>query len=193
MKNLLKTPVEPSALNKQVDQEIDRLAGQIRRFRVDSQRFFAGDLKLPPDDLRERIGTELRRLRSSSLKGARANFRLGTLEAQFQSHLDLYGRRLRAREQGQAPAKPVAKKPEAQPEQGVIFGMRDNTAAVQALYGSLHQRNPKMSYEKFNAYINRQAEAIRSKTGCREIQFRIAVQDGKTKLKAKPMRRGAQR
>ncbi len=178
------------AANVQVDQDIDRLAASIRRFRVDSQRFFAGDLKLPPDELRERIGTELRRLRNSSLNGARANFRLGTLEAQFQSHLDLYGRRLRAREQGQSSS--VAKTTKvavADPAVGVVLGAQDNSAAVEALYGSLQQRNQGMSFEKFSAYIQRQADVIRNKTGCREIQFRVAVQDGKTKLKAKPIRR----
>ncbi len=181
--------MDVTAANRQLDQEIDRLTVSIRKFRVDSQRFFAGDLKLPPDDLRDRIGAELRRLRGTGLKGAAANFRLGSLEAQFQSHLDLYGRRLRAREQGQA--RPVAKVDQdsaADPTKGVILGVQDNSAAVQALYGSLHNRNPGMSFEKFNAYIQRQADVIRTKTGCREIQFRIAVQDGKTKLKAKPIR-----
>ena len=43
----------------------------------------------------------------------------------------------------------------------------------------------------FRAYIDRQAEAIRKKTGCAEIQFRIAVEEGKMKLKARPLRRPA--
>ena len=45
-----------------------------------------------------------------------------------------------------------------------------------------------MDLDRFGAYLERQAEAIRSKTGCREIQFRVAVEDGKMKLKAKPIR-----
>ena len=48
-----------------------------------------------------------------------------------------------------------------------------------------------MDIERFRSYIQHQAEVIRTKTGCREIQFRIAVQDGKMKLKARPIRQGS--
>ena len=189
MKNALKTSAPNLEAGKNLEREIDRLAASIRKFRVDSQRFFAGDLPMPPEELRERITAKLRQLRSTSLKGAGANFRLGTLEAQFQSHLDLFGRRLRARELGGTrPAASVEKPPAADPEKGVIFGRGDTTAAVESLYQGLYRRNPKMDLDRFRDYIHRQAEVIRDKTGCREIQFRIAVQDGKTKLKAKPVR-----
>ena len=175
--------------NKKLEREIDQLAALIQKFRVDSQRFFAGDLLLPPEEMRDKIVAELRRLRGSGLKGAAASFRLGSLEAQFQSHLDLFGRRLRAREQGAAGVAARAESASTpDPEKGVILGQRDSSAAVEALFKGLYQRNPTMDLERFRAYIQRQAETIRAKTGCREIQFRIAVQDGKTKLKAKPVR-----
>ena len=48
-----------------------------------------------------------------------------------------------------------------------------------------------MDLGRFRAYLDRQAEVIRKKTGCAEIQFRIAVEEGKMKLKAKPLRRPA--
>ncbi len=191
MKNVFKAPADGFAANKQLQQDIDRLAVSIQRFRVDSQRFFAGDLKLPPDELREKITSDLRRLRGASLKGAAVNFRLGTLEAKFQSHLDLFGRRLRVREKGEIGSPAGAKKPATDPSKGVVLGAGANVSAVDALYHGLYRRNPKMDLEKFRAYINRQAEVIRGKTGCHEIQFRIAVQDGKTKLKAKPIHRGS--
>ena len=188
MKNGLKTPAEVRDATRKLDRDIDRVAAQVQRFRVDAQRFFAGDLKLPPNELREKITSELRRLRGASLKGAAANFRLGTLEAQFQSHLDLFSRRLREREEGTL-AQAAGDAPRLDPVQGVVVGSRGSSAAVRALYNSLHQGNPKMDLERFGAYLERQAEAIRDKTGCREIQFRVAVENGKMKLKAKPIRR----
>ncbi len=189
MNKLLKTPEADFDVKNRIAREIDRVAASIQKFRVDSQRFFAGDLPLPPDELREKIVVELRRLRSSSLKGAAANFRLGTLEAQLQSHLDLYGRRLRQKELGGQRRVTREKSESLNPTRGVILGAENTSAAVEALYKGLYQHNNRMDIEKFRSYIHRQAEAIRTKTGCREIQFRIAVQDGKTKLKAKPIRK----
>ncbi|MEM7351774.1 MAG: MXAN_5187 C-terminal domain-containing protein [Acidobacteriota bacterium] len=178
------------AANKKLERDIDQLAASIQRFRVDSQRFFAGDLPVPPEEQRERILAELRRLRGASLKGAAANFRLGSLEAQFQSHLDLFGRRLRARELGaDGGARVTEKKDRYDATKGIVVGSKDRKEAVAALYEGLYRYNPKMDLERFRTYIDRQTEAIRAKTGCQEIQFRIAVQDGKTKLKAKPLRK----
>ena len=184
-----KTPADGMAANKQLERDIDRLAVAIRRFRVDSQRFFAGDLKRPPDELRESISADIRRLRGKSLKGASLNFRLGTLEAKFQSHLDLYGRRLRTREQGEANARAQAQESTPDPRAGVVLGSANDASAIEALYQGLYRRNPSMDLDRFRGYIERQAETIRAKTGCREIQFRIAAQDGKMKLKARPIRR----
>jgi hypothetical protein len=187
MNDASKTAAAGPAANQQLEHEIDRLAVAIQRFRVDSQRFFAGDLKLPPDELREKIAANIRRLRNRSLRGASVNFRLGTLEAQFQSHLDLFGRRLRVREEADARAFAQVAKPAPDPKRGVVLGTANDGPAVEALYRGLH--NPTMDLERFRVYIERQAEAIRDKTNCREIQFRIAVQGGKMKLKARPIRR----
>ncbi len=182
----------PADVAKKIERQLDRLAASIQQFRIDSQRFFAGDLPLPPDELRERLIAELRRLRSANLKGAAATFRLGSLEAQLNSHLDLFTRRQREREQG--PRRIAEQGPSlADPETGVLVGRKAERGAVEALYKGLYlksgTRNPKMDLERFRSYLDRQAEVIRSKTGCEEIQFRIAAQDGKMKLKARPIRR----
>lgn len=178
-----------------VERDIQRLAAAIQKFQIDTQRFFAGDLPLPPDELRERIQADLRRLRGANIRGAAANFRLGSLEARFNSHVELFGRRLRGREQARrlSPA-PAAEQKAPDAVQGVVIGDRADQEAVRALYKGLHSAagggKPKMDLDRFRAYLDRQSETIRKQTGCAEIQYRIAVEDGKMKLKAKPIRRG---
>jgi len=44
-----------------------------------------------------------------------------------------------------------------------------------------------MELEAFRGYISRQIESIRIKTGCDAVQFRLATEEGKLKLKAKPV------
>jgi hypothetical protein len=177
----------------QVEGDIQRLAAAIQRFQIDTQRFFAGDLPQPPDELRERIQADLRRLRGANLRGAAANFRLGSLEARFNSHVELFGRRLRSREEARR-LPPAAEQKAPDAVQGVVIGSRADREAARALYQGLHSASgggkPKMDLDRFRDYLDRQSETIRKKTGCAEIQFRIAVEDGKMKLKAKPIRRG---
>ncbi len=172
---------------KRFEAEATRLQSMIRRFRVDAQRFLNGDLPLPPEDQREKIQAELRRLRNQNMKGAAANFRLGSLEAQFNSHNDLLGRRSRQKEQGELRRHEEAKaKARLDPNQGVVIGKQLKPEAVKALYGGL-QSNA-MDFDRFRSYLDKQAQLIRSKTGCEEIQFRVAVENGKMRLKAKPIR-----
>jgi len=176
---------------KQIEREVSRLATTIEKFRIDAQRFFAGDLKAPPEELRDRIAAELRRLQASKLAGVAEKFRLNTLEAQFNSHVELFGRRLRALETGEGVRK-AASEVQHDPEKGVLIGPKTSPGAVEALYKGLYlrtgPRNPAMDLERFRTYLGRQAETIRAKTGCAEIQFRIAEEGGKLKIKAKPIR-----
>ncbi len=173
------------------EQQVHRLTQGIEQFRIDSLRYFAGDLKVPPEELKIQISSLFRRLRVGGIKGVADNFRLNSLEARFNSQIDLYNRKLRERERGDSRA---AAKPKATPDptQGVTVGKNGDSNAVEALYKGLYlsggSRNPGMDLEKFRSYIDRQAAVVRSKTGCEDIQFRIAVEDGKMKIKAKPVK-----
>lgn len=185
-----KDPTAGVDAKKRFEREIDRLADAIRRFRVDSHRFFGGELKIPPDEQRDQITAELRRLQTSKLAGSVEKFRLGSLEAQFNSHLELHGRRLREREQGDAlRRREIEEKPD--PVAGVVIGPQPGSGAVEALYQAMYlrsgTRNPQIDLERFRTHLTRQADAIRAKTGCTEIKFRVAEEDGKLKIKARPM------
>lgn len=194
MNRTAKTNASVAQARKEFQRKLDRLAADIQQFRVDYQRFFAGDRPLPPYELRDRLNSDLRRLQTQRGRGAAGRFRLGTLESQFHSFCDLFGRRERERE-STARVKPVAKTPQFDPESGVVIGQKPAAGTVEALYKGLYlsqeTRNPKMDVERFRSYIDRQAQVIRQKTGCADINFRVVVEDGKTKLKAKPVRQTA--
>ena len=175
---------EADAVQK-LEREVQQLATMIRRFRIEGQRFLAGDLPLPPEELGDRIQAGIRQLRNASIKSTAVNFRLASLESEFNSHSTLLGRRLRKREQGEA-RRAAEETERLDPVQGVVIRQQGDGEAAEALFHGLNQ--PKMGLEKFRKYLDRQADVIRTKTGCTDIQFRIAVQDGKLKLKAKPVR-----
>lgn len=178
---------------QQLDVELNRLQREIEQFRIDSQRFFGGDLHIPPEDLKERISGNLRRLRAlASRSGTVGSFRLNALEAKFNSQLDLFGRRLREQEIG-GKRLPAARESNPDPmTDGVVVGRGGRDNAVETLYKNLYlrdgKRNPSMDLEKFRGYIQQQTAKIRQKTGADGVQFRIAVEDGKMKLKAKPVK-----
>jgi hypothetical protein len=174
---------------------LDQVGRDIQQLRVDFERFFAGDLPVPPEDLRTRVQNRIRMLRNVSTATAVESFRLGDLEARFNTYNELFNRRLREREEGR-PRHPAAR-PAAPPavsrldaRAGIVVGRRPQEAAVLALYEGLVAApggGQNVDLETFRGYLSRQAAAIREKTGCEDVQFRLTTEDGKVKLKARPL------
>jgi hypothetical protein len=174
-------------------EDIDRLDREVQQLRIEFERFFSGAQPLPPEELRHRIQGQLRQLRNRTATTAVEGFRLGELEARFNSYNELFNRRLRDREEGRhapriAPPAPAA--PRFDPEQGIVVREAVDPAAAEALYTGLRSgsgEGPKFDLDSFQTYLERQAASIREKTGCAQVQFRLAREDGKLKLKARPV------
>lgn len=187
----------PAAAQRQLPglaEVFDRLDRDIKQLRVDFERFFSGTLPFPPEELRVRVQAQIRGLRGINLKTFADNFRLGDLEARFNSYNELFNRRLRALEEGRRPisrAVPVPVPSRFDPEKGIVFGDRIDPEAVEALYQGLAAApgdgGPRFDLDSFQTYLTRQVAAIREKTGCAQVQFRLAAEDGKLKLKARPV------
>lgn len=193
-------PAQPAARRPVpgLQETLDHLAKDIRQLQIDFERFFNGGLHVPPEELRTRIQTQLRNLRNMNISAAVDNFRLGDLEARFNTYNELFNRRLREREEGKhQPARTVvAEKRRYDPMAGIVVGASPDPDAVEALYHGLASgpEAPKFDLDSFQTYLNRQVAALREKTGCSQVQFRLAAEDGKLKLKARPIaaREGSQ-
>jgi hypothetical protein len=175
-----------------IGEALDHLSRDIQQLRVDFERFFNGGLPLPPEELRGRVQAQLRQLRGANLTSV-DSFRLGDLEARYNSYNELFNRRLRDTEEGRhsaaRPAPPPAPR-HHDPARGIVFGDRLDPAAVEALYQGLAAAPgdaPRFDLDSFQTYLQRQMAAIREKTGCSQVQFRLADEDGKVKLKARPV------
>lgn len=173
-------------------ESLDQLQRDIRQLQIDFERFFNGGLPLPPEELRNRIQTQLRNLRNTNITAAVDSFRLNDLEARYNSYNEMYNRRLRDQEEGRTHQKVIAfvEKQRFDPRGGIVFGSDIDSEAAEALYHGLASGpgdGPKFDLDSFQTYLRRQTEAIRQKTGCDEVQFRVAEEDGKLKLKARPV------
>lgn len=174
------------------ERELNELERAIKELRIEFERFFNGALETPPEPLREQIHRRLRALRNTNLQSAVETFRLNSLEARFNSFNDMYGRRLRDLEEGRAQTGAGAQpRPRHDPERGVVFGERPESEAVKALYEGLSRgagKGPRFDLDSFERYLERQVTSIRKKTGCSRVQFRLAREGDKMKLKAKPVK-----
>ena len=175
-----------------IDDMLMRLDQDVRRFRIDFERFFSGNLPIPPDQMRINIQNQIKELRTEHMKAVAHRFRFNSLEAKFNALLVLYNRRLRESELGTRGRQQSESENEAlDPVAGVIIAESPTLASVEALFQGLYadsDSGPKADLGKFQTYLEKQADQIRRKTGCTEVSFRVANEKGKLKLKARPIR-----
>jgi hypothetical protein len=175
------------------DELLSKLDFDIKRFRIDYERFFSGNLPIPPDQLRIKIQDQIKLLRTERIKAVAQRFRLNGLEAKFNALNVLFNRRLRDFELGTGANRPTPETTgsEFDPSLGVVVDEKPSSEAVRALYEgeglyAKSKRDKKTDFDSFQIYLKKQATQIREKTGCSQVRFRVASEDGKLKLKAKP-------
>ena len=66
---------------------LDQLNREIRQLQIEYEKFFNGALPTPPEELRSRIQTQIRNLRNLKITSTMDNYRLGDVEARFNSSL----------------------------------------------------------------------------------------------------------
>lgn len=174
---------------------MDRLDRDLRMLRVELERFSNRAPGVEYPDLereRSRIGAELRKLRNSKFQGVEISFRLATLESKYASYSELFRRKVRQIEEGLPLAgRRPAVRAAADPGRGVVVAGTVEDETVAALYQGLHRQagnRPRFDLASFRTYLERQLDTIRTQTGCDRVVFRIAEEDGKLKLKARPVR-----
>ncbi len=168
---------------------LERLERDIRQLRIEFERFFGGGVQIPPESLRTQIQNQLKTLRNVTMRSAVESFRLGDLEARFNSYNELFNRRVREREEGRRGLATVAAaRPLLDPRRGVVIDGPVSEQAAEALFRELATGPDPLRFDlaTFRTYLERQADALRAKVGCSAVLFRLAEEDGKLKLKARP-------
>lgn len=185
---------ERSADRRRYGRLLDHLEREIEQLRIDTEKFLAGVEKRLPEGARQGIQRQLRLLRDEPLQTAADHFRFAGLEARFNSFQELFNRRLRALEGGRGAIRPApapAPPPRIDPAVGIVVaGRPDGQEAAQLFQAVVAQGagGGHLDLDRFSTYLAQQAEAIRAKTGCAAVQFRLATEEGgRVKLKARPL------
>lgn len=104
-----------------IERELVFLERNITALRVEYERFFGGELKRPPVQSRRTIEDVLRRAGNAEVEKAAERFRLQSLQSRYNSFVEIWDKRMRAKEEGTTgPVRRLASstpavKPEAPP------------------------------------------------------------------------------
>jgi len=196
------------------DEELDNLEETIRKLKNKYDMFFAGIAKTPPMHERRNIEVLIYEIGRQRMRDNARRFRYNQLLTRYNQFRELWGRRMREREEGpmdfnrrkalleepppppppppvEAPRVPRVTSSNGDPYVKVAPGT--NGEEIRKLYAEIEREHLKMgklspvTIEQLNQMVQKQSEAVRIKYNVNAVAFRVETVDGKVKLKARPL------
>ncbi len=180
-----------------IARDLELLEKSITALKLDYERFFSGDVKVPPLPARKSVEQVLRRVGNAPVEKVAERFRLQALQSRFTTFSDLWEKRLLAREEGRGPVRLAAHarlvEPGVHPPagdtpapasvkgsgKGELRSLFDRYCAARAAAGEDASR---LRYDRFEELVKKQAAEIRKATGATRLAFDVQTRDGKVRL-----------
>jgi hypothetical protein len=181
----------------ELEQKIQMLERDLREHVKNWERFFAGQLRVPPEIERTRFQQRLRTLAEHTFTRRAEQFRVEQLQNRFMSYSQNWERMLREREEGRSRIPGQSTGPSTQPQIEATNGPTV-TSVDSSERGALYDRyvaakrqlglDVRMQRAQFERQLEQQREQLETKLG-RKVQFEVRVEDGKVKLAARKVRK----
>ena len=192
------------------DDELDKLDEDIRKLKNKYDQFFTGVIKVPPTFERHQVEIFIHEFNKQKMRDNTRRFRFNTILSRYNQFRELWGRRMREREEGpldfrrrQAAMKadPAPPPPPSEARRGtssapdpyVRMTPGANGEQIRRLYEEIEREHLKLgrpanvTIDQLAAMVQKQTETIREKYRVNTVAFRVETIDGKVKLKAKPL------
>jgi hypothetical protein len=188
-----------------IDEDLQVLDAKMKSLRLDYEQYFLGSRPRAPSQLRGEVQKMVAFYANQPIQNTALRFKFNNLRARFFSfrrhwdetlrkiedgsyerHVfkaDLHARERSQRGKGEAAAAKAGaapEKPEGAPDELFSSYVAAREECGQGAKG--------LTPESFERMLKTQEAAIREKTGCKAVRFRVVVEAGKTKLKASPVR-----
>jgi len=193
------------------DDELDKLEEDIRKLKNKYDQFFAGIQKVPPSHERHLVEVYIHELSRQKIRDNARRFRLSTVLSRYNQYREMWGRKMREREEGpmdfrrrraalnqpsepqhrERAAAPRVTSSESDPYVKLVAG--SNGEEIRRIYEKIEKeqqklgKQPGVTFDQLRNMIEKQSEAVRARYNVNAVAFRVDVVDGKVKLKAKPI------
>ena len=200
-----------------LEEDLARIEEGTFKLQKEWDRFFSGQEKKAPFEAKQRLDRLIRRYLGIEIRNNTERFRFQSLTARYNTLSDLWNRKLRAIEEGRhtpsqwkskeapkdAPAPDLPRElpsfdpPPAAPARMRaeirLSTLREDDLGVRTLYEEFRSARAsvgesEVKFESFKKLISQQRARLLEEKDAIAVDFRVALQDGKVALKAKPVR-----
>lgn len=187
-------------LGADTETDLQLLDVKLKQLRMEYEQYFLGARKREPQQLRGEVNKIVAYYANAPLRNTALRFLFNNLRARYFTHKRLWDETCRKIDDGSYERhlfkadlhereRSLKRKP---PAATAANAANDPEAALFAEYlgarTTTGQDSAGLTREKFAALLRQQEEAIRAKFGAAKVRFRVAVEDGRAKLKATPVK-----
>ena len=192
-----------------LNEDLDQIEKAIKQLQIEWEKFFGGVERKPPNDLKAKVEALIRRHMNAEIRNNTERFRYQNITARYNTFNEMWGKRLRALEEGRVmgvhgvhaktpppgplrPERPAARA--AGPSEVRIQDPERDSEAVRSLFDRFLEERQKtgesgaVKFEGFRKLIAQQASRILNEKGGQAVSFRLETRDGKVSLKAKALK-----
>jgi hypothetical protein len=180
-----------------VDEDLKVLEHKLNTLKLDYERYFLGTRPREPVLLRQEIQKTVTIWSNQPLPNTATRFKFNSLNARYQTLKRQWDGILRQMEAGTYKRDVFRAniREKGDTKRSQADDMITSAGAGEALFESYReaakacgQSVKGLSPQKLQAVVDKQTAALRQKMNCKDVSFRVVVQDGKVKLKAAPVR-----
>ena len=192
-----------------LSEDLDQIEKAIKQLQIEWEKFFGGVERKPPNDLKTKVEALIRRHINAEIRNNTERFRYQNITARYNTFNEMWGKRLRALEEGRVmgvhgthaktpPPGPLRpERPAARAAGSGEVRIQDperDSEAVRSLFDRFLEERQKtgesgaVKFEGFRKLIAQQASRILNEKGGQAVSFRLETKDGKVSLKAKALK-----
>jgi hypothetical protein len=182
---------------KIIGRELGQIEQALRELEITFEQYFAGVEKRAPLKEREEIGRRLLRFANRRIIQTELRFRYQNLATRFHQYCGHWDRILRLIDEGRyerhlAKVKSPATAPKETTTAAATAAKSTSESELERIYSDLlaardgcRLTGAAPDRAQIAAFLEGQREKIREKFGDREVEFRVAIEEGKPKIKVR--------
>jgi hypothetical protein len=182
-----------------IENDIHRLELGLRQLKIQYDMFFAGSLPRQPFELRGEVERLIKRNSNATIRKYAHRFHFNSLVSRFNALSELWGKTIRAMEEGDRPVHGVTA-PSEEPDGMLVTFRIQNPLEEERALRKLHERfleerrraqmtNGRLTFESFLRGITAQGRKLQERSGCEEIELRLVVVEDSVQVKARPKKK----
>ena len=168
------------------------LESKLKSLKIEWDFFFTGQRRTPPLKESESLDKEMKNFKNLSITDNALRFKFNSIFSNYTSYKELWAKKLKQIEEGKIRVAKEKMLIDKNKPKSIIVSKQSNINEqienIFLAYSSLSENKKTPSFIEFEKKLRQQLLELFRKTNCSMLKVSVALEEGKTKIKIKPVK-----